>query len=66
MQISKLPKEIKDLLISVYQIGYWDRDAKLALFNNLVTNEEPILYLEAVLENEKQEEIDLELIDSVS
>jgi hypothetical protein len=62
MKITKLPKKIQDIIISAYQIGYWDRDAKLALFNNLITNEEPILYLEA----EKQEEIDLELIDSVS
>jgi len=66
MQISKLPKKIQDIIISAYKIGYSDGDTKLFPFNGLITDENPIEYLEAVLEAEKQEEMDLDLIDSVS
>ena len=54
--MNKIPKELTDLLISVYEIGYFDRDAKLMPYNNLITNEEKIEYIEAILfpEEEKQ------------
>ena len=60
--LDKLNKEIQNLLISAYEIGYWDRDSKLMSFNN---QENKIEYLNNII-NPQVEECELTLIDSVS
>lgn len=65
MDLTKLSKEIQDIFIGAYETGYWDRDAKLAPYNNHVTNESKIEYLNAIL-NPETEECELEKISSVS
>ena len=42
-----MPKEIKNILISAYSIGYWDRDAKLSPFNQ---DEDKLDYLQSLKE----------------
>jgi hypothetical protein len=60
--MKNLSKEIQDLIISVYSLGYDDGDSNLPKFNN----QPPIEYIEACLNPINRKEDFLELIDSVS
>lgn len=65
--LRELPKEIQNIIISAYEIGYNDRECKLAPFNAQILDAEPIEYLDAVINVEQEkEECLLSLIDSVS
>lgn len=63
--LKTLPKEIQNLLISVYEIGYTDAVCSIQPYNNFVTNEAKIEYLDAII-NQEVEECEITLIDSVS
>jgi len=63
--MKNLTKEQQNLLISVYEIGFNDGNAGLKPYNNFVTNESKIEYLDAIL-NPETEECPIELVDSVS
>ena len=49
MNLQELPQEIKNVILAVYEGGYWDRDAKLMLFNNEQTEAEKLEYLQDYL-----------------
>lgn len=49
MNLGTLSKDLQNLLLSAYIVGYWDRDAKLTLFNSFKTKEEQLSYLEIII-----------------
>jgi len=51
INLRELPKDIQEIIVAAYDLGYTDRDAKLQPCNGQITGEEPILYIEAVLED---------------
>mgnify|MGYP003537461767 FL=1 len=60
--LKELPKEIKDIIISAYEIGYYDRDAKLAPYND---DKDKLDYLQSII-YETEAPCKITLIDSVS
>ena len=49
MNLQELPQEIKNVILAVYEGGYWDRDAKLKLFDGQTTETEKLEYLQDYL-----------------
>lgn len=64
--MNNLTKEQENLILAVYSLGYFDRDAKLLEYNNAQTKEEKLEWLKLNLFPTQEETMDLELIDSVS
>lgn len=60
--LKELPKEIQDIIISAYEIGYYDRDAKLMPYNE---DKDKLDYLQCII-FETETPCELTLIDSVS
>ena len=63
--LKNLPKEVQNLVIAAYEIGYWDREAKLPSFNGETERKNKLEYIDDVLFGQ-EEEVDVDLIDSVS
>lgn len=64
--MNNLTKKQENLILAVYSLGYFDRDAKLLEYNNAQTKEEKLEWLKLNLFPTQEETMDLELIDSVS